>query len=98
MEQCPTVSTVSQSVFGKTPHEVIGVKKRSWFAAILMAGYLLGVSRGYVAIWQGEDPEPYLVTKMPVALLPLDDVKRLEKGIPIPDDYTLAQALEDFCS
>ncbi len=74
------------------------MKIKSWGTALLLAGYLLGVSRGYVAIWKEEDPEPYLVTKMPVALLPLEDVKRLEEGIPIPDDYTLTQALEDFCS
>ncbi len=74
------------------------MKKRDWLLALSLAGYILGVSRGYVAVWKDEDPEPFLVTKMPVAMLPLKDVRALEKGIRLPDDYTLAQALEDFCS
>lgn len=74
------------------------MKKRDWLLALSLAGYILGVSRGYVAVWKDEDPEPFLVTKMPVAMLPLKDVQALEKGIRLPDDYTLAQALEDFCS
>lgn len=74
------------------------MRKHRWFMTLLLAGYILGISRGYVAVWKEEDPEPWLVTKMPTALLPLEDVKRLEKGVRIPDDYTLAQALEDYCS
>lgn len=74
------------------------MKKRSWLTTLALAGYILGISRGYVAIWKDEDPEPYLVTRMPAALLPMEDVKELEKGIRLPDDYTLTQALEDFCS
>lgn len=74
------------------------MKKQNWMLALTLAGYILGVSRGYVAVWKDEDPEPFLVTKMPVALLPLKDVQALEKGIRLPDDYTLTQALEDFCS
>lgn len=74
------------------------MKKRPWLMTLMLAGYLLGISRGYVAIWKDEDPQPWLVTKMPALLLPLEDVKKLEKGIPIPDDYTLTKALEDYCS
>lgn len=72
--------------------------KRRWLSRLLLAGYLLGVSRGYVAIWKDEDPEPYLVTRMPVLLLPWQDVQKLERGIPIEDDLTLHQALEDYLS
>lgn len=72
--------------------------KRLWLRRLVLMGYLLGVSRGYVAVWKDEDPEPFLVTRMPVVLLPWQDVQRLEKGIPIPDDLTLHQALEDYCS
>lgn len=74
------------------------MKKHNWFLPLMLAGYLLGISRGYVAVWKDEDPEPMLVTRMPVALLPKKDVEALEKGIRLPDDYTLVQALEDFCS
>lgn len=74
------------------------MRRHNWLVALSLAGYILGVSRGYVAVWKDEDPEPFLVTKMPVTMLPLKDVQALEKGIRLPDDYTLAQALEDFCS
>ena len=74
------------------------MKLRIFAAALVLTGYLLGVSRGYVAVWQGEDPQPWLITKMPVFLLPREDAEKLKAGIPIPDGYTLTQALEDYCS
>lgn len=74
------------------------MKKKNMLSGLLLFGYLLGVSKGFVAIWRDEDPEPWLVTKMPVAMLPREDAQALEKGIVLPDDYSLAQALEDYCS
>lgn len=63
-----------------------------------LAGYLLGVSRGYVAIWRDEDPQPWLITDMPVSALPPADQKTLKEGISLPEDYPLTKALEDYCS
>ena len=63
-----------------------------------LAGYLLGVSRGYVAIWRDEDPQPWLITDMPVSALPPADQKALKEGISLPEDYPLTKALEDYCS
>ena len=67
-------------------------------ALVCLAGYLLGVSRGYVAIWRDEDPQPWLITDMPVSALPQADQKALKEGISLPEDYPLTKALEDYCS
>ena len=67
-------------------------------ALVCLAGYLLGVSRGYVAIWRDEDPRPWLITDMPVSALPPADQKALKEGISLPEDYPLTKALEDYCS
>ena len=63
-----------------------------------LAGYLLGITRGYVAVWRDDDPQPWLITEMPASALPPADQAALEKGIRLPDDYPLAKALEDYCS
>lgn len=67
-------------------------------ALVCLAGYLLGVSRGYVAIWRDEDPQPWLITDMPVSALPPADQNALKEGISLPEDYPLTKALEDYCS
>lgn len=65
---------------------------------MMMMGYLLGVSRGYVAVWRYEDPEPIFITDTKVTLLPWEDQVALKKGIEILDDQALTKALEDYCS
>ena len=67
-------------------------------ALVCLSGYLLGISRGYVAIWRDEDPQPWLITDMPVSALPPADQKALKEGISLPEDYPLTKALEDYCS
>ena len=67
-------------------------------ALVCLAGYLLGVSRGYVAIWRDEDPQPWLITDMPVSALPPADQKALKEGISLPEDYPLTKALVVYCS
>ena len=67
-------------------------------ALVCLAGYLLGISRVYVAIWRDEDPQPWLITDMPVSALPPADQKALKEGISLPEDYPLTKALEDYCS
>lgn len=71
---------------------------KKWLTGLMLMGYLLGVSRGYVAVWHHEDPEPILVTDTKVSLLPYADQQALEKGIEIPDARALTKALEDYCS
>lgn len=65
---------------------------------LLLLGFLLGVSRGYVAVWEGEDPQPALITDTPVRSLPPEDQLALRSGIRLPDREALTRALEDYCS
>ena len=51
-----------------------------------------------LAVWKDGDPQPWLITEMPVSVLPPADQKALEQGISLPEDYPLAKALEDYCS
>ncbi|HIR64383.1 MAG TPA: hypothetical protein IAB92_04140 [Candidatus Faecousia faecigallinarum] len=71
---------------------------KRWIAMVFAAGYILGISRGYVAVWRDEDPQPWLVTDMPASMLPEVDRQALEKGICLPDEIPLTKALEDYCS
>lgn len=68
-------------------------------ARLALWGFLLGIWRGYVAVWQTEDPQPLLYrTDTPVSsLLPTDQAK-LRKGLRFQELSELTQALEDFCS
>lgn len=59
---------------------------------------ILGIARGHVAVWRDGDPQPWLVTEMPASMLPAQDRAALEKGITLPDEESLARALEDYCS
>lgn len=74
-------------------------KARKALVHLALWGFILGIWRGYVAVWQAEDPQPLLYrTDTPAAsLLPMDRA-RLQRGLRFPDLAALTQALEDFCS
>ena len=74
-------------------------KARKAMVHLALWGFLLGIWRGYVAVWQAEDPQPLLYrTDTPAAsLLPADQAK-LRKGMRFRDLPELTQAMEDFCS
>lgn len=63
---------------------------------LLSLGYLLGIWRGYVAVWQGEDPMPVQVTPIRESSLPRQDRELLARGIALPEDQPLAAFLEDY--
>ena len=73
-------------------------RKRNLACLLLLLSFILGTSRGFVAVWRDDDPQPWLVTDMPVSALPKADQDALEQGIRLPDDMPMAQALEDYCS
>ena len=73
-------------------------QKETAFAALLLAGILLGTARGYLAVWRDGDPQPQLITDAPLRALPPADQALLEAGIRLPDEAALQRALEDFCS
>ena len=74
------------------------MKRRRWICSMVLAGFLLGVHDGYIALWKGEDPEPIRIFPYSAELLPPEDQAALEKGIPIRSREDLTALLEDFCS
>lgn len=64
----------------------------------LLAVYLLGVHDGKVALWKGDDPEPYRVFPYNVSQLPEDAQKQLEAGIPADSLKELRRIVENYLS
>ena len=73
-------------------------KGRRILSGLLLFGFILGVSRGYVSVWQDEDPLPILRTDTPAASLLPEDQKLLHQGLRFESEGELTAALEDFCS
>lgn len=63
---------------------------------ILMAGFLLGIHNGRIAIWKGEDPEPFRTIPFLVSLLPDDFRAALQQGIPIDSMEDLDRFLTEY--
>ncbi len=66
--------------------------------ALLLAAYLLGSHKGYLALWKEDCPEPYQIFPVKTASLPEHDQLVLEAGIPARSELELASLLEDFLS
>lgn len=65
---------------------------------ILILGFLVGAYKGRLAVWKGDDPQPYRVYPCPVYLLPKEERNALQRGIRIDSMDDLAQFLENFLS
>ena len=73
------------------------IKRRLW--APLLALYLvLGTWKGYVALYEGDAPEPRQIFPTPVSALPEPDRRALEEGIIIRSPRKLQELLEDYLS
>lgn len=64
----------------------------------LLAAFLLGSHKGYLALWKDGRPEPFQIFPIPVDSLPEKDRQALAIGIPARSDLELAGLLEDFLS
>lgn len=71
-------------------------KFRKTALMMLCFGYLLGVSRGYLALWEGDDPEPVYVFSLRADSLPVADQLRLHRGIQLEDQDDLLELLQDY--
>ena len=60
--------------------------------------YILGIHKGYLALWQSPDPDPVQVFPVRSSLLPEADRKLLAAGIQILEDHELHNLLEDYLS
>ena len=72
-------------------------RKRSYYYIMLLT-LLVGIHRGRIAVWTGEDPEPRYILPYSADLLPEGDRRALEKGIRLHSREELSRFLEDFCS
>ena len=65
---------------------------------ILVLIYLLGIKDGYLALWKKTENKPLAVYQLRVEMLPPEDQKALQQGIPITDEQQLQHILEDYLS
>ena len=67
--------------------------------ALIAALYLvLGSWKGYIALFQEGDAEPWQIFPKKVELLPLADQEALQEGILIRNDRDLNRLMEDYLS
>ncbi len=71
---------------------------KKFSTVLVLLGLILGVHRGYLALWRDSDPEPWKVFPYKASTLPLDQQKRLEQGIFIRDSDQLQKLLGDYLS
>ena len=71
-------------------------RRSIWLA--LAFSFVLGSHNGYVALWEGNDPEPKEVFPYRVSSLPEADQKRLEQGIRLKNRRELIELVEDYLS
>ena len=74
------------------------MKLKEYLYCILLAGFLIGIHNGRIAIWQGEDPQPKAILPYSAELLPEADRIALQNGIRLNSREDLTRFLEDFCS
>ena len=76
----------------------MGMKRSNLILSVVLAGYLLGVHNGKIALWKGEDPQPVRIFPYEASMLPAKDQEALQQGIPIENRSELIRLLEDYLS
>lgn len=74
------------------------MKLKKMIASILLFGFLLGVYEGNVAVWMDGKKEPVRVFPYSVTLLPMQDQKRLERGLHFNSIGELKNFIEEYLS
>lgn len=72
--------------------------KQKLLLPLLALFVTLGSWKGYLAIFEGNNPEPRQIYPLPVDALPKVDQQALEDGIIIRSNQRLNQLLEDYLS
>ena len=78
--------------------EAIVIRSVRKACLVLLLGYLLGVSDGYITLWKDDSPVPLEVFPCRAEMLPPCDQQLLAKGIHISDRLELNRLLEDYLS
>ncbi len=63
---------------------------------LFIAGFLLGIKDGYIALWKGDDPQPYHVFDMRANALPIADQLKLRHGIRVDTMTELLSLIDDY--
>lgn len=71
-------------------------KMKRFFSVFFLFSMLLGVKRGYLALWNGEDPQPVFTFPVTVSTLPPADQILLRRGIIVENPQSLQALLEDY--
>ena len=74
------------------------MKKKLLLPLFLCFSFLLGIRDGRIALWRSGEPDPVRIFPYRAEMLPPEDRKALEKGIPITDEKSLSSLLEDYLS
>jgi len=74
------------------------IPDRRILGAVLLAMFLLGNHKGYLALWKEGRPEPFQIFPVKVETFPESDRDALERGIPARSELELSSLLEDFLS
>ena len=69
-----------------------------YFGFLLSLLYIIGIHKGYIALWKSPKADPVQIFPVKASLLPAEDQHILEKGIEIEEDSELHNLLEDYLS
>ena len=67
-------------------------------AADLLAGYLLGIRGGRVALWKRDDPKPLRIFPWSATMMPQKIRSALEQGIYVDEDSDIGRLIQDMIS
>ena len=67
-------------------------------AAVLLAGYLLGIRGGRVALWKRDDPKPLRIFPWSATMMPQKIRSALEQGIYVDEDSDIGRLIQDMIS
>ena len=67
-------------------------------AAVLLAGYLLGIRGGHVALWKRDDPKPLRIFPWSATMMPQKIRSALEQGIYVDEDSDIGRLIQDMIS
>ena len=67
-------------------------------AAVLLAGYLLGIRGGYGALWKRDDPKPLRIFPWSATMMPQKIRSALEQGIYVDEDSDIGRLIQDMIS
>lgn len=64
----------------------------------LMAAFLIGNHKGFIALWTDSGEDPKIVFPYSVTSLPPEDQQRVNEGIRVESEAQLHGLIEDFLS